>query len=119
MERVRLRPERTALAAVLVLALGALPLGVSSLWFTPLFLVPLAWGTWVLRARVVAAPVGLEVCNGLRTRRFAWADVEGFDLPRRGRVRLLTSGRRVPLTAMARDDLPKLLAVGEQAARPA
>ena len=120
METLRLRPDRTALFAVIVLALGALPLGASQLWLTPVLFVPLAWGTWVVRARVLAAPVGVEVCNGWVVRRFQWQDVAGFDLPARGRVRLLaTDGRSVRLTAMSRNDLPALLAAGEDAARAA
>jgi hypothetical protein len=64
----------------------------------------------VLRARVVAIPLGVEVCNGLRAHRVAWSEVEGFDVPRRGPVRLLrTHGRPLLMTALSRRELPRLL----------
>ena len=116
-ERVRLRPDRIAYFPVMLFALGTLPLAVSSLWLLWLLVLPLACAVWVARARVVAAPVGVEVCNGLRVHRVAWADVEGFDVRRRGGVRLLRSdGRPLRLTAVTRRQLPLVLAVGERAA---
>ena len=64
---------------------------------TACVLVPVACAVWVLRARVVVAPVGVEVCNGLAAHRLPWSSVEGFEVPRRGPVRLLRSGgRRCP-----------------------
>jgi hypothetical protein len=76
-------------------------------------LLPLVCGVWVLRARVVAIPVGVEVCNGLRSTRVAWSDVEGVDVPKRGPLRLLRrTGAPVPMTALGRRDLPRLLEVG-------
>ncbi len=117
-EQVRLRPERTAFLAVGVFALSALPLVASATALLPLLLVPLAGAVWVARARVVAAPVGIEVCNGLRPHRAAWPDVEGFDVPRRGAPRLvLADGRRLRMTAIDRRQLPRVLAVHDAAAR--
>ncbi|MCW2599902.1 MAG: uncharacterized protein JWM02_1731 [Frankiales bacterium] len=114
--RVRFGPERTTLAVVVVMALGALPLGLSSPYLAPVLLVPVLVTVWVLRARVVAADIGLEVCNGLRVRRFRWQDVAGFDIPRRGPVVLLpTEGRPLRLTALPRNDLKRLLEVGTPA----
>ena len=110
MEPVRVRPERVTLAAVLVALLGAIPLAASKPWLAPLGLVPLAWGVWVLRAKVTADAGGLSVCNGLGTRTVAWAEVDGFDLPRRGPVQLRTTGGdRLLLTPVDRRDLPRLL----------
>jgi hypothetical protein len=115
-EKVRFGPERTTLAVVLVMALGALPLGLSSPYLAPVLLLPVAAAVWVLRARVVAAEIGLEVCNGLGVRRFRWQDVAGFDIPRRGPVVLqATSGRSVPLTALPRRDLRRLIEIGTPA----
>jgi hypothetical protein len=109
-EKVRFGPERTSVAVVLVMALGALPLGLSSPWLTPVVVLPLLCLVWVLRARVVAAEVGLEVCNGLGVRRFRWNDIAGFDVPDHGPVRLLPEGGRpLPLTALSRRDLRRLL----------
>ncbi|MDP9183451.1 MAG: PH domain-containing protein [Actinomycetota bacterium] len=116
MDEVRLRPERTTLAAVLVLMLGALPLGLSSPYLVVVLLVPVAALVWVLRARVVADATSLEICNGLGVQRIAWDDVAGFTVPKRGPVKLLRHGNgSLLLTAVNRHELPKLLAVSEPA----
>ncbi len=110
---VRLRPERTTLAAVAVMTLGALPLGLSSPYLALVLLVPVIATVWVLRARVIADSEQLEVCNGLRVRRIAWADVEGFTVHDRGPVSLLR--RDAPpmrLTVVNRRELPLLLDAG-------
>lgn len=115
--RTRFGPERIALLPVTVFLLGTLPLATSSVWLLWLLLVPLGCAAWVLRARVVAIPLGVEVCNGLAAHRVAWDDVEGFDVPRRGPVRLLRrEGRPLLLTALPRRRLRQLLAVGGRAA---
>jgi hypothetical protein len=115
-EPVLLRPERTTLAAVVVLALGSLPLALSSPYLVALLLVPVGALVWVLRARVVADAVGLEVCNGLGVRRVPWEQVAGFKVPEHGPVTLLRHGApRIRLTALNRRELPRVLAVGEPA----
>lgn len=116
-ETLRFRPDRTLLAVVVILLLGALPLGLTSPFLAPVFLFPVAALVWVLRARVVAAADGLEVCNGLGTHRFRWPDVAGFDIPRRGPVLLQpTTGRPVRLTALPRADLRRLVSAGQPTA---
>ena len=116
-DRVVARPPRATLVPVAVFLAGTVPLAVSSPWLLWLLLLPLAWGLWVVRARVVAAPVGLLVCNGLTTTRVTWSQVDGFDVRRNRWTRLLLKGgRRVPLTALRPGDLPRILAVGERAA---
>ena len=116
MDKVRFGPEKTTLAVVLVMALGALPLGLSSPYLAPILVLPVLATVWILRARVVAADIGLEVCNGLRVRRFRWQDVAGFDIPKRGPVVLQpTKGRPVPLTALPRRDLRRLIEIGTPA----
>lgn len=114
----RFGPQRIGLVPVTFSLLGSLPVAASSPLLTWVLLLPIACGVWVVRARVVAAPVGLEVCNGLGVRRLAWSQVDGFDVPRRGPVRLVRTGRRpLLLTALPRRDLPRLLEVGRQVAR--
>ena len=118
-DRKRFGPERIALVPVVFVLLGSLPVAASSAWLNWVVLLPVACGAWVVRARVVASPVGVEVCNGLRVHEVAWSDVEGFEVPRRGPVRLLRrGGRPVPMTALPRRELPLLIAVGERAATP-
>ena len=119
-DRRRFGPDRIALLPVLVLLLGTLPLAASSAWLNALVLVPVACAVWVLRARVVVAPVGIEVCNGLAATRLAWADVEGFAVPRRGPVRLLRAGGRpLLLTALPRRRLPALRSAAQDLGRTA
>lgn len=109
-DRRRFGPDRIALLPVMVFALGSLPLALSQRGLGWLLLLPVACAVWVLRARVVTIPLGVEVCNGLRAHRVAWADVEGFDVPRRGPVRLLRrTGRPLLMTALPRRELPRLL----------
>jgi len=109
-ERRRFGPDRIALLPVMLFLFGSLPVAGSSPWLNWVILVPVACAVWVVRARVVAIPVGVEVCNGLRAHRIAWSDVEGFDVPRRGPVRLLrTQGRPLSMTALPRRQLPELM----------
>ena len=118
--RRRFGPERIALLPVLVVLLGSLPLAASSAWLNAVLLVPVACAVWVLRARVVVAPEGVEVCNGLTAHRLPWSSVEGFDVRRRGPVRLLrTGGGPLPLTALPRRQLRDLRAAAEELGRPA
>ena len=116
MDEVRVRPERTTLAAVVVMTLGSLPLALSSPYLAWVLLVPVGALVWVLRARVVADHESLEVCNGLGVRRIAWDEVSGFKVPERGPVRLLRHGERpLVLTTVHRRELPRLLAAGQPA----
>jgi hypothetical protein len=115
-ETVSLRPERTTLAAVLVMTLGALPLALSSPYLAVVLLLPVGALVWVLRARVVADATSLEVCNGLAVRRMTWDDVAGFQVPDHGPVKLLRHGQGpLVLTALSRRQLPALLAVSQPA----
>jgi len=118
--RRRFGPDRIALLPVLVLLLGSLPLVASSSALTVVLLVPVACAVWVLRARVVVARVGMEVCNGLTAHRLPWASVEGFAVPRRGPVRLLRAGGRpLPMTALPRGRLRELREAAQELGRPA
>ena len=105
----RFGPQKIGLLPVLVLLLGALPLAASSGPLLVVLLVPLAAAVWVLRARVVADRHGLLVCNGLAAHAHPWSEVEGFDVPRLGPVRLVLRDRRVALTAVSRRELRALL----------
>ena len=114
MNVVSLRPDRTLLVVVVVMAIGALPLALSAAWFAPALLVPVVACVWVVRARVIADDSTLEVCNGLGVSRVPWADVTGFQVPERGPVTLLRAGvKPLPLTAVTRRQLPSLLAVSK------
>lgn len=108
---VRYGPERVALLPVVVWLLGTLPLATSHAALAWLVLLPLAAAVWVLRARVLVDGAQVVICNGLGTTAYAWQDVRGADVPRRGPVRLaLTNGRRVLMTALPRRRVRELLA---------
>ena len=116
-QRARFGPDRIALLPVMVFFFGSIPVATSHVALIWVLLLPVAAAVWVVRARVVAAPIGVEVCNGLRAHRMTWADVEGFDVPKRGPVTLLRrGGRSLRMTALSRRDLRRLVAVGERAA---
>ena len=112
--RTRFGPEPILLFPLSIAFLGALPVGASVPWLSWVLLLPLAGAVWVLRAGVRVEPSGLLVGNGLRRRRFRWSDVQGFDVPRRGPVRVLHPGGRTPLLALPRRELPRLLDAAQQ-----
>ena len=118
-QRRRFGPDRIALLPVLVLLLGSLPLAASSAWLNVVVLLPVACAVWVLRARVVVAPVGIAVCNGLAVHRLPWTQVEGFAVPRRGPVRLLRTGSGpLLMTALPRRQVRELREAAEGLGRP-
>jgi len=118
-QSVTLRPERMTLAVVVVLVLCALPLGLSSPWLAPVLVVPVGALVFVLRARLVASPAGLEVCNGIAVRRVAWDEVLGFEVPDHGPVRLLRrGGPPIRLLTANRRQLPQVLAVSPREEQP-
>lgn len=114
--QVRFGPERVALLGVVIVAAAAIP--AAATWrpvaWLLLLLVPAA--VWVLRARVVVSPDGLEVCNGVLRRRVPWDGVEGFDVPRHGPVRLVHGGRRTVLTAVPHRDARRLVSAATRLA---
>ena len=116
--RTRFGPERVALVAVAIALVGTLPAAVSWRPLAWLPLLPLLGAVWVLRAGVRVDADGVVVCNGLARRRVPWERVEGFDVPRRGPVRLVHDGRRTPLAALPRRDLRELLRAAERLAGP-
>ncbi|MFP5219925.1 MAG: PH domain-containing protein [Actinomycetes bacterium] len=116
--RTRFGPRPISLFPALLMLVGALPLAASLPALSWLLAVPVAGAVWVLRARVVVTPDALEWSNGLRRHRTPWSSVEGFDLPRRGPLRLLHDGERSVLTAVPRHELRELVRAAEQVAGP-
>lgn len=112
MERARFGPQLIGLFPVLVFLVCTVPFAASSPWLSWLVVLPLVCAVWVVRARVVADRDGLVVCNGLGWARYAWDEVEGFDVQPRRPVRLLLrSGRGAWLTALSRRELRALLSL--------
>lgn len=67
-----------------------------------------AWAA--LRLEVRATPAELVVCGGRTTRRFAWADIRGFETDRTGReISVLLKGNarhRLPIVDVATRRVP-------------
>ena len=111
---MQFRPDRTAVAAVAVFFIGTLYLALSGPWASPLLLLPVVSLVWTLRARVSADADGLQVCNGLGTTSVRWDQVDALEVRRRLPVRLRrTDGRSTLLTALDRQDVPRLLAAAQ------
>jgi hypothetical protein len=129
--KVRFGPDLGSVLAATFLTFGAVPLALSDRRLLVVLLVPLACWWWTARARVVVRPTGLEVCNGLGVHRLPWEQVEGYDVPARGTVHVLTPTGPVPLRALPRgragalvqasEDVPRLAreVARERAAEPA
>jgi hypothetical protein len=101
-------------AAGLIGLFGALALGTTRPWLAPLLLVPVAVMVWGWRAGVDVDGRGVVVRSLLANRRLAWAEIEGFGVHGRRVVAHLARGGVVPLPAVARGDLPRLIAAGGQ-----
>ena len=98
---VRVRTPRTALVAVLVLAICVLPLASSAPWLAVLWLLPVAVLAWVLRAGVDADRDGLTVRALLGSRRLPWREVAGLRVGPRGRLSaVLRAGGAVRLPVL-------------------
>ena len=104
------QPAALAIAG-LIAAIGALPLLRASGWF---FIVPLAaavFAVWAWRSGTDATPAGLHVRALLGSRDIAWSRVEALvPVPRDKVAAALTDGKRVTLTGVRQQDLPKLVA---------
>lgn len=108
------RPDRTAVTAVGVFFIGTLYLALTGPWFAPLLLLPIGALVWTLRARVVADAEGIVVCNGLGTQQIPWERVDTFEVRKRRPVVLRrTDGGTTLLTALPRQDVRRLVAVGQ------
>lgn len=114
-DRQRFGPGKISLAPVLFFAFGTVPVAAADRRLLWLLLLPLLCAVYVLRARVVVSPDGLEACDGLRVRQLPWSQVEGFDVPPKGRVRVLTGGAPLVLTALPREQVRAFLRASEQA----
>ena len=98
---LRVRTPRTALMAVLVLAICVLPLASSAPWLAVLWLLPIAAAAWVLRAGVDVDRTGLTVRALLGSRRLPWTEVAGLRVGDRDRlVAVLRAGGTVRLPVL-------------------
>jgi len=112
---VRFRHQPALAVAALVAAIGAIPLASAAWYLIPVPLIPLAIAVWAWRSGTDADSDGVRVRALLGQRRFAWSEVaELVTLPRGRVVATLQGGHQVPLTAVTKADLPRLVAASGQ-----
>ena len=112
---VRFRHNQAIVAAALVAFFGALPLAAARWYLLPVLLVPIAVGVWAWRAGtdVDSRELRLRALTGQR--RIGWDRVVELAGDPRGRAGArLDDGHEVPLPAVRRDDLPRLVAATGQ-----
>jgi Bacterial PH domain len=95
--------------AAVVAFFGAVPLATSRPYLLPILLVPTLIGIWGWRAGTDVSPAGLRIRALFGTRQVPWSQVSALVPADRGRVyAILTTGRRVRLSAVDAADLPKI-----------
>lgn len=109
---VRFRHSGGMWIAAVLFFLSGLPLALSSWYLAPILLVPIAAGIWAWRSGVDASASGLRVRGIIGSRRVAWDEIEGFGTRKRESFAVLRDGTRLPLPAVRRVDLPRLIAAG-------
>jgi hypothetical protein len=113
---VRFRHSAAISVASVIMLISGLSLVT---WVPPVVLLvlvaPLAVAVWAWRTGTDADAGGLTVRATLGRRRIPWSDVAGLVTDDDGQVRAqLTSGRAVPLPAVGRGDLARLVAATGQ-----
>jgi hypothetical protein len=85
-------------------------------WYlTPVLLIPIAFAVWAWRSGTDADRGGIRIRALLGQRHIGWSQVSELAADRRGRAAaLLTDGRTVPLPAVTRADLPRLIEASGQ-----
>jgi hypothetical protein len=130
--RVRIRYNVSIAIAGLVGFLGAVPLATAGFvdrshghpWYAypllAILLVPIAVAGWGWRAGTDADAEGLRVRPyGLGSRRIAWSEIVGIVPQNRRIYAILTDDRAVPLPAVTRNDLARLVAAAGEQITPA
>lgn len=128
------RPEQavfrlpvSALFIPIGLFVVATPLAAASVWTLPLYLLPIYGLFYVLITRTVADDRTIAAHIPLRTRRIAWADLDGFEFQGpRWAIAVTHEGKRIRLPMVRPRDLRRLaqvsggrLYLGEDAAEQA
>ena len=104
---MRIGPPRSALLAVLALAICTLPLATAAPWLAVLWLLPIGAGVWVLRTGVDVDRDGLTVRAVLGSRRVRWDEVAGLRAEPRGQLAaVLRDGGALRLPGVRARHLP-------------
>ncbi len=112
---VRFRHNQAIVVAAVIAFFGALPLAAARWYLLPVLLVPIVVGLWAWRAGTDADPRELRLRAFTGQRRIGWDRVAELTADARGRVvARLDDGSEVPLPAVRRADLPRLVAATGQ-----
>lgn len=126
-EQAVFRLPGSALFIPIGLFIVATPLAAASVWTLPLYLLPVYGLFYVLITRTVADDRTIAAHIPLRTRRIAWADLDGFEFQGpRWAIAVTHEGKRIRLPMVRPRDLRRLaqvsggrLYLGEDAAEQA
>ncbi|GGK98787.1 PH domain-containing protein [Mangrovihabitans endophyticus] len=112
---LRLRKTGALLVVALIAVVGTVPLAGARWQLTPLLLIPLLFGFWVLRSGTDVDATSLRVRALFGTTEVPWSRVRALAPDERGRVSaLLDNGHMIHLTGVTRQNLPAVLAAGGQ-----
>jgi hypothetical protein len=119
-DTIRFRHHQAILVAAIIAFIGAIPLASGSPYLVPVLLIPLAIAVWAWRAGTDADRQGVRVRALIGRREVPWSAIAELGADPRGRVLARRhDGVVVQLTAVTRDDLPRLVAASGQELRVA
>jgi hypothetical protein len=109
-QTVRFRHHQAILVAAIVAFIGAVPLAGASPYLAPILLIPLVVAVWAWRSGTDADARGVRVRALFGHRDLPWSAIAELRTDPRGRALARRhDGAVVPLTAVGRDDLPRLV----------
>ena len=109
---LRFRHSSALTVAAVVVMLALVSVLTYAPWLLVLEVIPFAVAVWAWRAGTDVTEDGLTVRALLGQRRIGWREVDGLVTDERGRVSAhLASGRAVPLTAVGKGDLERVVAM--------
>jgi hypothetical protein len=113
---IRFRRSTAITLAAVIFMIAGLSVARWAPYLLILLVIPAAVAVWSWRSGTDADQEGLTVRALLGSRRIPWTDVAGLVTDDRGRVSAqLTSGRAVPLPAVGRQDVKRVVeAAGEE-----
>ena len=117
---LRIRKSGALLVAAGIAFVGAVPLAGARWELTPILLIPIAAFVWAWRAGTDVYADELRVRALIGSTRVPWERVAELAPDRSGQVSaLLDNGNVIRLTAVTKDNLPRVLAAtGSEISRP-
>ena len=114
-DTVRFRHHQAILVAAIIAFIGAIPLAGAAAYLAPILVIPLAVAAWAWRAGTDADHRGVRVRALIGHRDVSWSAIAELGSDPDGRVLARRhDGTVLPLTAVTRDDLPRLIAASGQ-----